>query len=67
MESYLRVDSPAGGCICRHGGCAWDEHANRDTSDRRMIKEFNKEIGVGCTMSAWPDVFDTLSAEEGDT
>ncbi len=32
-----------------------------------MIKEFNKEIGVGCTMSAWPDVFDTLSAEEGDT
>jgi hypothetical protein len=47
------------------GGCIWDEHANRDTSDRRMIKEFKKEAGAGCMMSARPDVFDTLSAEEG--
>jgi hypothetical protein len=47
------------------GGCSWDEHANRDTSDRRMIKEFKKEAGAGCMMSARPNVFDTLSAEEG--
>jgi hypothetical protein len=47
------------------GGCAWDERANRDTSDRRMIKEFKKEAGGGCMMSARPDVFDVLSAEEG--
>jgi hypothetical protein len=47
------------------GGCAWDEGANRDTSDRRMIKEFKKEAGGGCMMSARPDVFDVLSAEEG--
>jgi hypothetical protein len=47
------------------GGCAWDSRANRDTSDRRMIREFKKEPGAGCMMSARPDVFDTLSAEEG--
>lgn len=47
------------------GGCAWDERANRDTSDRRMIAEFKKEAGGGCMMSARPDVFDTVSAEEG--
>jgi hypothetical protein len=47
------------------GGCAWDERVNLDTSDRRMSKEFKKDAGGGCMMSARPDVFDTLSAEEG--
>lgn len=47
------------------GGCAWDEGVNRDTSDRRMIKEFKKEAGIGCMMLAQPDVFDVSSAEEG--
>ncbi len=47
------------------GGCTWDEGVNRDTSDRRMIKEFKKEAGVGCMMLARPDVFDVSSAEEG--
>jgi hypothetical protein len=30
-----------------------------------MIKEFKKDAGGGCMMSARPDVSDTLSAEEG--
>lgn len=47
------------------GGCAWNAGVNLDTSDRRMIKEFRKDDGGGCMMSARPDVFDTLSAEEG--
>jgi hypothetical protein len=47
------------------GGCVWDEAANLDTSDRRMIKEFKKEAGIGCMMLARPDVFDVSSAEEG--
>jgi hypothetical protein len=47
------------------GGCVWDERANRDTSDRRMISEFKKEAGAGCMMLARPDVFDVSSAEEG--
>lgn len=47
------------------GGCAWDEKVNLDTSDRRMIGEFKKDAGGGCMMSARPDVFDVLSAEEG--
>jgi len=47
------------------GGCAWGEHANRDTSDRRMLKEFKKEAGAGCMMLARPEVFDVSSAEEG--
>jgi len=47
------------------GGCAWDEGVDRDTSDRRMIKEFKKEAGVGCMMLARPEVFDVSSAEEG--
>jgi hypothetical protein len=47
------------------GGCAWDERVNLDTSGRRMIKEFRKDAGGGCMMSARPDVFDVLSAEEG--
>jgi len=47
------------------GGCAWDEQVNLDTSERRMISEFKKDAGGGCMMSARPDVFDELSAEEG--
>lgn len=48
-----------------HGGCAWGEQVNLDTSGRRMIREFKKDAGGGCMMSARPDVFDELSAEEG--
>jgi len=47
------------------GGCVWDEQVNLDTSDRRMIGEFKKDASGGCMMSARPDVFDELSAEEG--
>jgi hypothetical protein len=47
------------------GGCSWNEHANRDISDRRILKNFTKEAGADCTMSARPDVFDVVSAEEG--
>jgi hypothetical protein len=51
--------------LLAQGGCIWNESANRDTSDRRMIKEFKKEAGAACMMSARPDVFDLSSAEEG--
>jgi hypothetical protein len=47
------------------GGCIWGESVNRDISDRRLIKDFKKEAGAGCMMSARPDVFDVASAEEG--
>lgn len=47
------------------GGCAWNEHANLDTSDRRMIGEFKKEAGAACMMLARPEVFEVSSAEEG--
>ena len=47
------------------GGCRWIPQVNIDTSGRRMIKEFKKGDGGGCMMAALPDVFDTLSAEEG--
>jgi len=47
------------------GGCAWNAHANRDTSDRRMIDEFKKEAGGACMMLARPEVFEVSSAEEG--
>lgn len=45
------------------GGCTWD--ANRDTSDRRLIKADPKDEGMVCLQSAQPDVFDVTSAEEG--
>jgi hypothetical protein len=45
------------------GGCDWE--ANRDTSDRRLIKNYPKEAGMVCLQSAQPDVFDATSAEEG--
>ncbi len=47
------------------GGCYWDARANRDTSDQRMIKAFKKDEGAVCPTSAQPDVFESLSAEEG--
>jgi hypothetical protein len=47
------------------GGCSFDEHANRNTSDQRLIKTYPKEAGTVCLQSAQPDVFDATSAEEG--
>jgi hypothetical protein len=47
------------------GGCAWDAGANRDTSNRRIILELNKDEGGGCMMTTRPDVFDVQNAEEG--
>jgi hypothetical protein len=47
------------------GGCSWGEGFNRDIQGRRLIKTYKKDTGVSCDMSAIPDVFDTLSAEEG--
>jgi hypothetical protein len=47
------------------GGCIWNEMANRDTSDRRLIPAFKKDEAVICNQSARPDVFDVVSAEEG--
>ncbi len=51
--------------LLAQGGCTWNESVNLDTSDRRMIKQFKKDAGVGCMMLARPDVFDLSSAEEG--
>ncbi|MDO9412568.1 MAG: hypothetical protein Q7T81_08350 [Pseudolabrys sp.] len=47
------------------GGCRWIREVNVDTSGRPLVKEFRKDTGGGCMMAAIPDVFDTLSAEEG--
>jgi hypothetical protein len=47
------------------GGCAWTVGGNRDINDRPLIDVFKKKAGANCAMSARPDVFDTLSAEEG--
>ena len=47
------------------GGCEWNEKANRDTSNNRLIKTYSKEAGAVCLQSARPDVFETTSAEEG--
>jgi hypothetical protein len=47
------------------GGCEWNEKANRDTSNNRLIKSFPKEAGAVCLQSARPDVFEATSAEEG--
>lgn len=45
------------------GDCIWDEHANVNTSARRMIKD--KDEAAVCMTSAQPDVFESTSAEEG--
>ena len=47
------------------GGCDWSATANRDTSNNRLIAGFPKDEGAVCTQTARPDVFETLSAEEG--
>jgi len=47
------------------GGCEWNEKANRDTSNNRLIKAFPREAGAVCLQSARPDVFESTSAEEG--
>jgi hypothetical protein len=47
------------------GGCEWNEQANRDTSNNRLIKTYPKEAGNVCMQSARPDVFEAVSAQEG--
>src|SRR5262249_2152652 len=47
------------------GDCQWDEKANRDTGGRRLITTLNKDQAAVCMIYARPDVFDTLSAQEG--
>jgi hypothetical protein len=42
------------------GGCAWNEHANRDIKDRRMLPAFKKEAGLDCSA-----ITGLSSAEEG--
>lgn len=51
--------------IFAQGDCIWDERANINTSDRRMIKALDKDEAAACMMSAQPDVFEATSAEEG--
>jgi hypothetical protein len=57
-----RGDSAA---LFSQGGCEWNEKANRNTSNNRLIKSFLKEAGAVCLQSARPDVFEATSAEEG--
>ncbi len=47
------------------GGCNWDKNANRDASGRRLIPVLKKDKAAACIMSAQPDVFEAVSAEEG--
>ncbi|HZP79253.1 MAG TPA: hypothetical protein VFB45_24170 [Pseudolabrys sp.] len=47
------------------GGCAWVEGGNRDVQGRPVVKSFKKNAGADCLMTARPDVFDVVSAEEG--
>ena len=47
------------------GGCSFDERANRNISDQRLIKTYPKDAGMVCLQSAQPDVFEATSAEEG--
>jgi hypothetical protein len=47
------------------GGCDYQKTGNRDTSDNVLIKTYPKEAGFVCMQSARPDVFDTVSAQEG--
>jgi uncharacterized hydantoinase/oxoprolinase family protein len=51
--------------VFAQGDCIWDEHANVNTSARRMIKELHKDEAAVCMTSAQPDVFESTSAEEG--
>jgi hypothetical protein len=47
------------------GDCNWDERANRDTSNNRLIKAYPREAGMVCLQSAQPNVFASVSAQEG--
>jgi hypothetical protein len=47
------------------GGCDYQKTGNRDTSDNVLIKTYPKEAGFICVQSARPDVFDSVSAQEG--
>lgn len=47
------------------GACNWEVGGNRDLQGRRVVKSFTKNAGGYCAMFARPDVFETLSAEEG--
>jgi hypothetical protein len=47
------------------GGCDYQKTGNRDTSDNVLIKTYPKEAGFICMQSARPDVFDSVSAQEG--
>jgi hypothetical protein len=49
------------------GGCDFQKTGNRDTSNNVLIKTYPKQAGFVCMQSARPDVFETLSAEEGGT
>jgi hypothetical protein len=61
--AITRRGDPA--ALYSQGGCGYDEHANRDTSNNRLIKTYPKEAGFVCMQSARPDVFEAVSAEEG--
>jgi hypothetical protein len=54
-----------GDALFSQGGCYWDRRANRDTSNRRLISAFPRDEAAVCSQSARPDVFETVSAEEG--
>jgi len=47
------------------GSCEWKANANRDTSNNRLIATFPKDEGAVCLQSARPDVFESISAQEG--
>jgi hypothetical protein len=47
------------------GGCDYQKTGNRDTSDNVLIKTYPKDAGFICMQSARPDVFDSVSAQEG--
>jgi len=55
----------AADALFSQGGCYWDRRANRDTSNRRLISAFPRDEAAVCSQSARPDVFETVSAEEG--
>jgi hypothetical protein len=61
--AITRRGDPA--ALFSQGGCDWNQWANRDTSNNRLIKTFPKEAGNVCMQSARPDVFEAVSAQEG--
>ena len=51
--------------VYSQGGCDFQKTGNRDTSNNVLIKTYPKEAGFVCMQSARPDVFDSVSAQEG--